>query len=69
MTVKFLQSDRLVEAAAVNVHGSSITLELKKQNKTFFLLIPLGIYVTANTDREDFFPDALRQWSEKVCGQ
>lgn len=35
VTVKFLQSDRLVEAAAVNVHGSSITLKLKKQNKTY----------------------------------
>lgn len=27
VTVKFIQSDRLVEAAAVNVHGSSITLK------------------------------------------
>lgn len=31
VTVKFIQSDRLVEAAAVNVHGSSVTL--KKQTK------------------------------------
>lgn len=30
VTVKFIQSDRLVEAAAVNVHSSSVTFKKQK---------------------------------------
>lgn len=51
MTVKFIQSDHLVEAAAVNVHGSSVTLKKQQKRNLEKLLkepIPLIMFKDSN---------------------
>lgn len=52
VTVKFIQSDHLVEAAAVNVHGSSITLKKTNKKRNFEKLlkepVPLIMFKYSN---------------------